>query len=95
MQSHAFELNETGAGGRVEVIGALQETIQVSFSLFSNDFLGKILQRTGHTCGASLAVVYVKHAMPMCCRPHVLKVFWYVVLCRPVLHSYRTDGDNL
>lgn len=26
VQSHAFELSETGAGGRVEVIGALQET---------------------------------------------------------------------
>lgn len=25
MQSHAFEYSETGAGGRVEVIGTLQE----------------------------------------------------------------------
>lgn len=38
VQSHAFEFSETGVGGRVEVIGTLQENyIQVSFSLFLSE----------------------------------------------------------
>lgn len=42
VQSHAFEFSETGAGGRVEVIGTLRENcIQVSFSLFLSEFSDK------------------------------------------------------
>lgn len=42
VQSHAFESSETGVGGRVGVIDALQENyIQVSSSLFLSDFSDK------------------------------------------------------
>lgn len=42
VQSHAFEFSETGAGGRVEVIGTLQENyLQVSFSLFLSEISDK------------------------------------------------------
>lgn len=90
MQSHAYEFSETGELGRVEVIGTLQENyIQVSFSLFFSGLSDKDFRDLD--TDEELAELWFTCNMPcLCVTGLTFGVFWYVVLCVPVLHFYRS-----